>query len=385
MKNDSLKEELYDMQVSASTAEEVALRNQVKSLQEQNEESSQLAEVSANQGQQKDLMEEIASLKHQARALEKDNAELTAKLAQSEAKVTKAVKAHESDQETIKSLENSLCQESLLLGSYQQARSDEGNLHQADLDVWKAKAAVAEQARQNDQSTISSLQKALAEKENDWRSKVVELQESNAVLNRELSELSVQISDATVDHSECNSKISSLEMDLQNALNNNEEKQIKHNLELATVKAEFHNAMNSLDELRKDNKKMKEELESISSVKKSNNDSRNFEKEMNAAHSRFVSMEKALEDRVSRLQKEKDKLVAEYNEEMINKEEEHTKTKIELSAWKLEMQNALNDIEALKKERDDLKAQVQAYVKSLEAVCMNKAELEEKMHNLRMK
>lgn len=34
--------------------------------------------------------------------------------------------------------------------------------------------------------------------------------------------------------------------------------------------------------------------------------------------------------------------------------------KIELSAWKLEMQNALNDIELLKRERDDLKARVKS-------------------------
>jgi len=45
---------------------------------------------------------------------------------------------------------------------------------------------------------------------------------------------------------------------------------------------------------------------------------------------------------------------------MTKKEDEHTQTKIELSAWKLEMQNALNDIESLKKERDELKAQVQS-------------------------
>ena len=86
-----------------------------------------------------------------------------------------------------------------------------------------------------------------------------------------------------------------------------------------------------------------------------------FEEEMNKAHVRFESMERALHDKVTRLEKEKDKLVADFNTEIVKQEDEHTKTKIELSACKLEMQNALNDIELLKKERDELKAQLKAY------------------------
>lgn len=46
------------------------------------------------------------------------------------------------------------------------------------------------------------------------------------------------------------------------------------------------------------------------------------------------------------------------------------------------MQNALNDIETLRRERDDLKAQVASYVKSLETACMGKAILDEKLHSL---
>jgi len=46
------------------------------------------------------------------------------------------------------------------------------------------------------------------------------------------------------------------------------------------------------------------------------------------------------------------------------------------------MQNALNEIESLKKERDELNAQVEAYGKSLESLCMGKAALDEKMHSL---
>ena len=47
-----------------------------------------------------------------------------------------------------------------------------------------------------------------------------------------------------------------------------------------------------------------------------------------------------------------------------------------------EVQNALNDIESLRRERDDLKAQVATYMKSLEAACMGKAVLDEKLHSL---
>lgn len=47
-----------------------------------------------------------------------------------------------------------------------------------------------------------------------------------------------------------------------------------------------------------------------------------------------------------------------------------------------EVQNALNDIETLRRERDDLKAQVASYVKSLETACMGKAILDEKLHSL---
>ncbi|KAL7537322.1 hypothetical protein ACHAXR_010366 [Thalassiosira sp. AJA248-18] len=406
--NDSLKEELYNKQISASAAdeagrEEVAtLRGQFHALEEQNAQlSARLADATSqiNKGECDALVEEIACLKDRAQALEDNNAEVSAKLTQSEV-------AHENDQETINSLQCSLDEkESLLQDGHQQAMGDQDKLHRADLDTWKSRATEAEQAHINDQATITSLQNALTKKQsllqdklheklinqdklhqNDigtLKTKVIELQESNAVLSRELSELRLQTS-VIEDHTECNSKFSSLQMDLQNALNDREEKQIQHNLEVASVNAEFRNAMNSLDELQKENQQLKGDIESLSSMEgvKDKNESRNFEKEMNAAHSRFVSMEKALEERVSRLQKEKDKLVADFSAEMINKEEEHTQTKIELSAWKLEMQNALNDIEALKKERDELKMQVESYVASLEAVCIGKAQLEEKMHSL---
>jgi len=301
------------------------------------------------------------------------------------ARVDEAEQLHEDEQAAIASLRKELNEkENILQDKVQQSLSDQGKLHQADIDTWRSIVTEVEQARKIDQETIASLEDILDQKESllqeklqqaliekdqlhksdvgTWKSKLLELEESNDALHRELSELSVQTS-IPEDHTECTQERSSLKMDLQNVLNDSEEKRIQHNLELATVNAEFHNAMNSLDESQKENQKLKLDIESLSSMKssKETDENRNFEKEMNAAHTRFESMEKALQDRVTRLMREKDKLVADFNDEMINKEEEHTKTKIELSAWKLEMQNALNDIESLKKERDELTAQIQSY------------------------
>ena len=68
-----------------------------------------------------------------------------------------------------------------------------------------------------------------------------------------------------------------------------------------------------------------------------------------AQQTQFVSMEKALEGRVMRLEREKEKLVADFNAQMIEEDEEHTKTKIELSAWKLEVSYPSIDIPLMKK------------------------------------
>jgi len=155
-------------------------------------------------------------------------------------------------------------------------------------------------------------------------------------------------------------QLDSLQADLQSARNDRKEVMIQHNLELATVNAEFHNAMVSLDEMSIENRRLKSELERLAS--KETVEDRNFEKEMNAAHARFESMEKALQEKIGRLQREKDKLVSDFNLEITKKEDELTQSRVELSAWKLEMQNAINDIESLKRERDDLKAQVESFV-----------------------
>ena len=136
----------------------------------------------------------------------------------------------------------------------------------------------------------------LEQSEDMWKSEVVQLNESNLAMSRELSEL----------RREC------------------EDRMIQHNLELSTMDGEYHNAMVSVDELTKENQQLKCDITS-------------------------------LHDRVSRLEIEKDKMEADFNVEMT----QHSKTKTELSAWKLEMLNALNNIELLKKERNDLKAKVQ--------------------------
>lgn len=292
------------------------------------------------------------------------------------ARVAEVEQLHENSQAAISSLQNELNEnENLLQDKAYQSLNDQDKLHQADIDTWRSRVTEVEEARKIDQETIASLEDMLNQKESllqdnlqlaliekdqlhksdvgTWKSKLVELKESNDALHRELSEMSAQTS-LPEDHIVCTQEISSLKMDLQNVLNNNEKKTIQRNLELATAKAEFHNAINSCNELQEENQRLKMDIESLNPV-----ENRNFEKEMNSAHARFESMEKALDNRVTRLTREKDKLVADFNDEMINKEEEHTATKIELSAWKLEMQNALNDMESLKRERDELKAQIQ--------------------------
>ena len=376
---------------------------------------------SSNEEQRSALLEEIAALKVQVTALEEANSSLSARLDTPEVyeeddpeslsqevtllhnqiatlKAELASQVAQSESNTKMHKNELLEKESQLQGKLEQAHQN----HQADLDYWRSRLMEAEQDRDNDKSTIASLQAAINEKEQllenkleqalkdqdklhqsdlgNWKSKVIELKESNAALTRELSELST----APEDHSECNEKLASIQKDLQNALNDREQRKIEHNLALASVNAEFHNAVMSLDEMKNENKKLKCDIEELAS--KVSDEDRNFDEEMNAAHARFESMEKALQDRVSRLEKEKDKLLADFNEEMIKKEDEHTHTKVELSAWKLEMQNALNDIESLKKERDELKAQVQNYVKTIESMCTGKANTGKanmgKMHSL---
>ena len=99
------------------------------------------------------------------------------------------------------------------------------------------------------------------------------------------------------------------------------------------MNAEFHNAMVSLDELSKENKSLKNDIDLL--LSKETEDDEQFEKERNAAHQRFESMEKALQERLLRMEKEKARLEADFNDEMVMKEEEIAQITIELCAWKL--------------------------------------------------
>ena len=334
------------------------------------------------------LSKEIAGLKEHVETLEDYNKELTTRLAK--------------------------------LTAMEEKLKSQLSLHDEELGVWKSKCVAAEQACNESQSALnkkSILLQTMSEQDNqhrieavNWKSKVDEIKQSNDELGKQLSDaISKQYAanDEMKERDELyksevstwKTKVGELELsndelsrhlsDLMNkhpaandgedepvCLNESEDMEIQHNLEMATVNAEFHNAMNKLGELQKENEKLKGDIETLSTMEKTEED-RNFEKEMNAAHERFVSMEKALEDRASRLEREKDKLIADFNREMTDKEEAHSRTKVELSAWKLEMQNALNDIEALKRERDELNERVQTYATTLESMCARNVELED--------
>jgi chromosome segregation ATPase len=210
--------------------------------------------------------------------------------------------ARESDLALIASLENALRQKEIQLQDKMQALRDQEELHLSDTDTLK--------------------------------SQIGQLEKSNEALNLKVAHLceqqSISIAD---DHTECIKKLSLVQIDLEKSLIDNENNRIKHSIELASINGELHNAMVAIDDLSKDNEAHKKYIQVLSS--KETEEDRNFEKELNAAHVRFESMERALQQRVSRLVKEKDKLVADFNVERANKDEDHTKTRIELCAWKL--------------------------------------------------
>jgi predicted nucleic acid-binding Zn-ribbon protein len=68
------------------------------------------------------------------------------------------------------------------------------------------------------------------------------------------------------------------------------------------------------------------------------------------------------------LEGEKYKLITAHKDEMEKKDFAFEKVRVELSAWKLEMQNALNDIEGLKREKMELEQQIAVYKSSLDAL-----------------
>jgi len=319
---------LSDNEVMMSLREELSgCKDQVNELRVSNDAlKEEMINKSDDTLQDDDsLVEEIVSLKQQVQTLEEHNLALSTRL---EEAANTQVNQDEQD---------ALTQEIVVLKDEVKALNFSHDELTNQLAESEAKSKEATRIHEEYVSSIKDeaglydkLQHALDEKDATHKSEL-------EVLNRKLSEMTSQTSSQD-DH---------------------EDKMIQHNLELATVNAEFHNAMMSMDELTQENLKLKEEINALAS--KESEEDRNFEEEMNKAHLRFESMERALHDKVTRLEKEKDKLVTDFNAEIVKQEDEHTKTKIELSAWKLEMQNALNDIELLKKERDELKAQLKAY------------------------
>eukprot|EP01082_Thalassiosira_pseudonana_P015422 g14029.t1 g14029 contig9:996386-1002752(-) len=331
--------------------EEVSfLEDKVQSLQAYNEELSARLDVSPSDDARSvvspasarvalsvdALLDDISALNEQIRILEQSNSILSAQLKESN-------EARQDDYEIISSLRNAL---------------DEKEMHRQQ-DLHNA-------LNEQDERHHAALE--------TMESQVDHLKECNAVMGHELNKLRIKTEEAE--------SMSMLKIDLQNALNDCEESEIRHKQELATVNVEFHNALNSLASLQKENQRLKLDIQSLSSIGGGDDDEAYYQKELSAAHSRFVSMENSLSERIARLEKEKEKLVLTHTDEMTKKDSAFEKIKVELSAWKLEMQNALNDIEGLKKERDEWKTQVQLYMTSLEAAHMAKAKLEEKLNLL---
>jgi len=335
-----------------------------------------------------ELVAQVSTLNSRVKDLDEANRQLQSQLSKAKSDYDDASQMNEKYQEAITTMQSEL----------KKSLNEQDSLHQSELEALSSSIDIATQTRESDQETIENLKNsikqqdalfqdkmatALRKQESHHRTEIIqrvsevrELRMSNNELQRELSELSSS-------HVQQNERLAStLQMELQNALNQKEENKVKHGMELVAINQELISAKASLEDLRNENSKLKTEIKTLS-ARTSTNQSRNFEKEMNAAHSRFESMEKALQKRVTFLEQEKEKLLSEFNAELALKEEVYTQTRIELSAWKLEMQNALNDIESLKKERDDLKAQVEGYIVSLEAVVLSKAEIEEEMHRMK--
>lgn len=268
--------------------------------------------ISETKHEKEKLVREVITLQKEIGALKGCSDKLSAQLARSEAKTLECTQ------------------------DYNRAFVEQQTDHQA--------------ARENDLALIALLENAVREKEmlleekmkqvellqceiGTLKSQVLVLEETNKALNLELIELSVPSSTNVSDeHIGC-IKEPLLGEQQQLFSDDGESSEIRHSIELASINAEFHNALMSMDELTNENLKLKHDIE-ILSLRVSVEDV-SFEEEMNAAHTRFESMENSLKKRVLYLEKEKDKLLSNHLVERINKEEEYTKTRIELCAWKL--------------------------------------------------
>ena len=227
-----------------------------------------------------------------------------------------------------------------------------------------------------------------------FQRQVTELEESNHQLNEfgaemlqlhdDVGALNHKLKASEDGYTACTEKITSLQMDLQHAKAERDDKslqlasintkldelflenqELKSDIESLVLSKEdyFENEKKALRGrlllLEEDNQKLKDEIGEVVESKEVGEDM--FEKEMNAAtdsaHNRFESMETQLNDKIARLVKDKAKLVSKFNAELIEQEEKYVNVKIELSAWKLEMQNILNRNEMLKKEKFDVEVE----------------------------
>jgi chromosome segregation ATPase len=344
-----------------------SLRDHIQTLEEYNEElSSQLVElqeaVADITSRERDAVaDEIQALQCQVEALETNNKQLSAKLEESRAETVNASQVEVEHRQEIASLRKALDEKNAHIhDDCKRELDNQKQHHQAELEALKSKL---NQPQQEDMSGIHDAckraledhkEKHQAEVQN-LKSQIYHLQDSNNA-NQE--------------------DISLLQIDLQNALNDCDENEIRHQQELSTVNMEFTNALNSLEYLQKENKRLKLDIQSLSDMSKMSHhggeapdsDAAYFEKEISAAHARFVSMEKSLQDRIERLEGEKYKLIMAHKDEIEKKDIAFEKVRVELSAWKLEMQNALNDIEGIKRERNELEQQIAVYKASLDAL-----------------
>jgi chromosome segregation ATPase len=338
-----------------------SLRDHIQTLEEYNEElSSQLVDLQEavahiSSSERDAVADEIESLQNQIVLLETSNKELTAKLNDRSAE-----SAIPSQNEEVAALRKALeHKDAHIHDDCKKALEDQKLQHMAEVESLHLQLDML-QKEEKGVHIHDECKKALGDQELQHKAEVESLK----------SQLH-QLHDCNHSNQE---EMSLLQIDLQNALNVCDENEIRHQQELSTVNMEFTNALNSLEHLQKENKRLKLDIQSLSEMSRMSShgepsdDNAYFEKEITAAHSRFVSMERSLQERIERLEGEKYKLITAHKDEMEKKDFAFEKVRVELSAWKLEMQNALNDIEGLKREKMELEQQIAVYKASLDAL-----------------
>ena len=362
--NDNLEQELskmrtytdeVEMQRESDEQDDVAaLEEQVNELAQQLQESKEEVMAAANlHDSDKDVItslqdsltslykqhkDEVSKLEEQVASLRDVNSSLEDRLASTDSLGESEEMAQSS------SSDDKLREDILALKAQVRGLEQENKRLTELLAESQAETIDASRTHADDQETIFDLRNALTEKDEHLQNaqqKILDQEEKEE--NSHQDELNQWIN-----------RVSTLENELSELKNQETEcdECEQRNQQLATV-------VETLNDLQIENQGLKTELllwESADDDGKGLGQKVNFEKEMMAAHQRFESMEKSLQESITRLEKEKEKLVAAHSSELSSQIQQHDKTRIELSAWKLEMQNALNDIESLKRENDDLRS-----------------------------